>query len=443
MKKPNIIINTKKLSSNINKISLKWVVKFLKIKIEKNNFLKIKNSKNFQFIECILLDKHSLHLKKYKNIIKFPDLEESFVIKSINNNFNTIVLYGSDTRGLIYAITELADRIDNIISNKNILKNIFIETTQIPKTKIRSISKCFESNIEDLTWFNSKVMWKEYLNMLITNRFNRFTFTVGMQYNYPYGNEFIKDVYLYLAYPFLVKPKGYKIYAQGLSIKERKNNFEILKFISDEASKRGLEFQLAIWTQRYDFEDVPNANYQIKNVPSKYAEYCRDSLNAILKQCKNITGLTLRVHVESGIQERNYKFWKIYFQAIKNINREINIDLHAKGIDQKLINLALEVSSNVSVSPKYIAEHMGLPYHQTSIRKQEMPPNRKVHKKWIFSEGKRKFLRYSYGDLLKNERKYQILYRIWPGTQRILIWGDPELARGYGRYSTFCNSLGV
>ena len=58
--------------------------------------------------------------------------------------------------------------------------------------------------------------------------------------------------------------------------------------------------------------------------------------------------------------------------------RKINLDLHAKGIDNKLINLALKATENVTVSPKYIAEHMALPYHQTSIRKQEMPPKDKV-----------------------------------------------------------------
>ena len=60
-------------------------------------------------------------------------------------------------------------------------------------------------------------MWRKYLSMLVSQRFNRFTLTFGMQYNYPYGNEFITDVYLYLAYPFLVSPKGYNIYAEGLS----------------------------------------------------------------------------------------------------------------------------------------------------------------------------------------------------------------------------------
>ena len=115
-------------------------------------------------------------------------------------------------------------------------------------------------------------MWKEYLDMLVTNRFNRFTFTLGMQYNYPYGNEFISDVYFYLAYPFLVQPKGYNMHAVGINKKTRDENLKILKFISDEASLRGLDFQLALWTQRYDFDEVPNANYQMKNIPIKYAE---------------------------------------------------------------------------------------------------------------------------------------------------------------------------
>ena len=42
---------------------------------------------------------------------------------------------------------------------------------------------------------------------------------------------------------------------------------------------------------------------------------------------------------------------------------------------------------------------MGLPYHQASIRKQEMPPKLKVDSRWTYSEGSRRFQRYSYGDL--------------------------------------------
>jgi len=442
MKLINIRFNKKNLSSKINKESLSWAINYLKKKIYKSNYINHTQT-TLNIVECIIIDKSSPIIDKYKKLVKYNNKNESFLISPLSIKYNKIIIYGSDLRGLIYAITEIADRVENLITSKNILQEIFFKTIESPKTKIRSISKCFESDIEDLPWYRNKIMWKEYLDMLVTNRFNRFTFTLGMQYNYPYGNEFISDVYFYLAYPFLVQPKGYNMHAVGINKKTRDENLKILKFISDEASLRGLDFQLALWTQRYDFDEVPNANYQMKNIPIKYAEYCRDSLEIILKKCTNINGITLRVHVECGVQERDYKFWKIYFESIKKIKRKINLDLHAKGIDNKLINLALNVTSDVTVSPKYTAEHMGLPYHQTSIRKQEMPPKKQVDNKWIFSEGKRKFLRYSYGDLLSNNRKYDILFRIWPGTQRILIWGDSDLARGYGQHSTFCNALGV
>jgi len=442
MKLINIRFNKKNLSSKINKKSLSWAINYLKKKIYKSNYINHTQT-TLNIVECIIIDKSSPIIDKYKKLVKYNNKNESFLISPLSIKYNKIIIYGSDLRGLIYAITEIADRVENLITSKNILQEIFFKTIESPKTKIRSISKCFESDIEDLPWYRNKIMWKEYLDMLVTNRFNRFTFTLGMQYNYPYGNEFISDVYFYLAYPFLVQPKGYNMHAVGINKKTRDENLKILKFISDEASLRGLDFQLALWTQRYDFDEVPNANYQMKNIPIKYAEYCRDSLEIILKKCTNINGITLRVHVECGVQERDYKFWKIYFESIKKIKRKINLDLHAKGIDNKLINLALNVTSDVTVSPKYTAEHMGLPYHQTSIRKQEMPPKKQVDNKWIFSEGKRKFLRYSYGDLLSNNRKYDILFRIWPGTQRILIWGDSDLARGYGQHSTFCNALGV
>ena len=47
--------------------------------------------------------------------------------------------------------------------------------------------------------------------------------------------------------------------------------------------------------------------------------------------------------------------------------------MHAKGMDQQMIDVALATGMPVNVSPKYWAEHMGLPYHQAAIRELEMP----------------------------------------------------------------------
>ena len=444
-KNMKIIINNKFI--NIKKLhkSCTWAIKNLKKTVEKNTFFsrnkKYRNSSD-NIIYLATRDSDLSEILPKINIL--PLKPESFaLIPSVYLGKKIIIAYGADSRGLVYALTELSDRFSNNTSKNNNfnIKDRIIET---PISKIRSISKCFESNIEDLHWFHDRAMWRKYLSMLVTQKFNRFALTFGMQYNYPYGNEFITDVYLYLAYPFLVSPKGYDIYAEGLPDKERNKNLQTLKFISSEASRCGLDFQLSLWTQRYDFDKVPNANYQIKKIPKEnYAEYCRDSLSLLLKECPDITGITLRAHVECGIPEGKYQFWKTYFEAISKAGRVIEIDLHAKGIDNKMINLALKASPKVNVSPKYISEHMGLPYHQASIRKQEMPPKLKVHSKWTYSEGSRRFQRYSYGDLLREDRKYGVLFRIWPGTQRVLLWGDPVLAGGYGKLSTFCDSLGV
>ena len=442
-----IIINTKFVKiKNLHK-SCSWAIKNLQNTINKSNdFIKKKSEKNKKLSDNIVylatINSDLSDIFPNKKIL--PTEPESFaLIPILYFKERIIIAYGADSRGLVYALTELSDRF-LFNTNKNNYFNLNNKIIENPVTKIRSISKCFESNVEDLNWYHDRNMWRKYLSMLVTQRFNRITLTFGMQYNYPYGNEFIKDVYLYLAYPFLVSPKEYNVFAEGLTLKERKKNLQTLKFISSEAVKRGLDFQLALWTQKYDFDKVPNANYQIINAPKNhYAEYCRDSLSLILKECPDISGVTLRAHVECGIPEGNYKFWKTYFEAIGNADRVIEIDLHAKGIDNKLIDLALAATTKVNVSPKYISEHMGLPYHQASIRKQEMPPKLKVDSKWAYSEGSRKFLRYSYGDLLRENRKYGILFRIWPGTQRILLWGDPILAGGYGKLSTFCGSLGV
>ena len=52
-------------------------------------------------------------------------------------------------------------------------------------------------------------------------------------------------------------------------------------------------------------------------------------------------------------------------------------------------------------------------------------------------------MRYSYGDLFDERRKYSVMFRIWPGTQRLLLWGNPEFAAAYGEAFQFCGATGV
>jgi hypothetical protein len=106
--------------------------------------------------------------------------------------------------------------------------------------------------------------------------------------------------------------------------------------------------------------------------------------------------------------------------------------------------VAVATGAPLKLSPKYWAEHVGMPYHQADIRELEQPhPGKKTTSLMKFSAGSRSFLRYGYGDLLRDDRKWGVVHRIWPGTQRLLIWGDPVTAAGYSRAFSFCGSVGV
>ncbi|MBI3681471.1 MAG: hypothetical protein HY235_13890, partial [Acidobacteria bacterium] len=346
----------------------------------------------------------------------------------------------NDPRGLMYALVELADRARDV---PDALASLAVRNTIVekPANAIRSIARCFESDLEDKSWFYDRDMWRAYLSMLATGRFNRFNLTFGLGYNFPRN---VSDVYFYFAYPFLLSVPGYGVRARGLPDSERDRNLEMLSFISEETVKRGLQFQLALWTHAYEWVDSPKANYVIEGLtPSNHPAYCRDALHALLEAVPAISGVTFRIHGESGIPEGSYDFWKTVFEGIVRTGRRIEIDMHAKGMDQQMIDVALATGMPVNVSPKYWAEHMGLPYHQAAIRELEMPPERKVEGVFALSSGSRRFLRYGYGDLLKENRRYGVLHRIWPGTQRVLLWGDPALASGYGRLASFCGSAGV
>jgi hypothetical protein len=364
---------------------------------------------------------------------------ESVRLSAIQMSGRSVLQAGStDPRGIVYSVLEIADRVRYTANPFNLAAQV----SDRPANTIRSISRCFQSDVEDKSWYHDRDHWREYLTMLATHRFNRFSLAFGLGYDFPRD---VTDSYFYFAYPFLVDIPGFKVRAVGLPDAERDRNLETLRFISDETAARGLHFQLALWTHQYVFENSPHVNYPIEGLtPQTHAEYCKQALAVVLKACPAISGVTLRVHGESGIPEGSYDFWQTLFEGITGCGRKIEIDMHAKGMDQKMIDTAMATGMPVVISPKFWAEHMGMPYHQAAIRELEMPPEGKADQGvFALSNGSRKFLRYGYGDLLVEGRKYGILHRIWPGTQRVLLWGDPKFAAAYGRAASFCGDQGV
>jgi hypothetical protein len=311
-----------------------------------------------------------------------------------------------------------------------------------PTNGIRSVQRLFTSEVEDKPWFYDREMWPRYFAMLARNQFNRFQLSFGIGYDFLRA---VTDAYFLFAYPFLLSVPGYNVRAVNLPDAERDRNLETLRFISEQAAAHGLQFQLGLWMHGYVWENSPNPNYTIEGLNAQnHGPYCRAALSALLRACPAITGVTLRVHGESGVAEGSYTFWGAVFDGVKRSGRKVEIDMHAKGIDQGMIDRALATGMPVKVSPKFWAEHLGMPYHQADIRDQEIPKADHTDSGLMaLSAGSRSFTRYGYADLMSENRRFEILWRVWPGTQRLLLWADPVFAAGYARAFQFCGSSGV
>jgi hypothetical protein len=354
---------------------------------------------------------------------------------------SAIWVSGLDNRGFVFGLLELAERVQ--FSNDASL-GLNMREPVIEKTanKVRCVARAFCSEIEDKDWYYNKNFWRGYLDALATSRFNRFAFVLGFGYDFPKG---VTGDYFHFPYPYLLDVPGYNVRVEPLAAGERERNLAMLQFIAAETVARGIDFQLGIWTHAYEWTDSPRSDHHVIGLNAdNHAAYCRDALAMLLKACPEISGLTMRVHGESGVPEGSYPFWKTLFEAISGSGRKIEIDMHAKGINQIMIDMASHTGMPVKVSAKSWAEHMGLGYQQADIRELEIPrPDRMETGIFSVSNGERRFTRYGYADLYQEGRKYDVLYRLWPGTQRHLLWGDPEMAAAYGRTANFCGAAGI
>jgi hypothetical protein len=369
-----------------------------------------------------------------------------------------ILISAIDSRGFVYGLLELEERVRFNAEPKSAL-HLTQTIEEVPANDVRSVGRYFCCELYDKVWYYDKDFWRGYLDTLVTSRFNRFNFAFGLEYDFPRG---VTGDYFHFVYPYLFDVPGYKnvrvmqlALPDGtrlakpvpLSKEEQARNFEMLRYIAAETGARGLQFQLGIWTHAYEWTDSPNAYHHIDGLtPESHANYCRDALAILLKECPEIQGLTLRVHGESGIPEGSYPFWKTLFEAIGNCGRTVEIDMHAKGVNQIMIDMAAATGMPVKLGAKYSAEHQSLGYNQADIRAQEIPKaSITATESALFSvsSGARSFTRYGYADFLHEDAKYKLLYRLWPGTQRHLLSADPEMAAAYSRTSHFCGAAGL
>lgn len=347
-------------------------------------------------------------------------------------------LAAADVRGLVYALTELAELAADGGDPASAMG------TWAPATPIRGVMRLLSSEVEDERWFRDRGFWERYLGELAHDRVNRFTLTMGIGYDYLIDHDY-RDLYFQFPYPFWVAPEGWEgVQAEGITPADRAENLDLLRFIGRTARERGIAFRLGIWNNAYDCGpfDGGTARFSVSGLDaSTHAPYVRDALAQLLAECPEIEGLTLRVHYEGGVPEPTHDFWQVALSRIAEIDTLREIDVHAKGIDDRLMSVFHGTGKRFAVATKFWAEHTGPSYHQASIRRREFAPG-DPDRAGTSTTAHRNATRYSYADFLRRERDYDVIFRIWPGSQRLLLWGDPASAAMLARSGTLGGSQG-
>src|SRR5262245_16555168 len=165
-----------------------------------------------------------------------PAVPEAFAIVAEDGPPIRLTACAADIRGLVYAVLELADRVEHADDPVAAVRQDR-PLVERPANAVRNVTRLFCSDVEDLTWYRDESFWRRYLSMLVAQRFNRFSLTLGLGYNFPRG---ITDAYLYLPYPFLISVPGYLVRVPQVPEEERERNLAALRFASEEAAAFGL-----------------------------------------------------------------------------------------------------------------------------------------------------------------------------------------------------------
>lgn len=351
-----------------------------------------------------------------KNNIKLKNQPEGVIYQWCNvGDKNVLVIAGTDNRGLMYALLEMAAEIKS--GGTQVLTSIE-SLLEFPDNSVRGLNRFIMGPIDD-HWFYSNEFWNYYLSRLAKYRYNRFILVTGFDTGY-----------MSPPYPYFVKVPDYPhVKVKGYNQNQRQKNLEQLKTIGELCHQYGLEFFFGSWQQTPWTGDQGIMISGLSQGEENLTPYCIQGLKTLLEKCPQIDGLQLRVNMESGIGTRENTaedFWKKLIKAVSESetenNRKLILALRAKGITDSMINFAINLGLEIEVPTKYWCEHSGLPYHLSRMRQGELDNLDDLNRS----------RRYSYSDLLQKPYWYDIVYRLWNfGSSCILLWGDPDYAKRF------------
>lgn len=353
----------------------------------------------------MVTDKHVCGLATEAGI-HLPDMAEGLSIKKMKKGKTDVILVtGFDARGTMYAVLELAAQIEALPKGASLMAELD-EADEAPYAVERSLSTYIKtSHVREGFWHDS-LYWDALFEQLAESRIN------------------------YYDIIFKVRPPVYTLFfdVDGWSKEsvggniipddEQARNLKALKRIVEQAHKHGVNITLGIWDHVHNPEDA-----------DRLAPYTEEAI-AQLVQRVPFDAFQFRMHWESGLPQDPAtlkRFWGSVFDGINNSGRHMRIYPRAKGLPNLVIETAAEKNMDFAIETKYMAEQMGMPFHPAHIQVQNQFDRR-----------------HGYADLLTYPKRYDILWRSWSwGSQKMLLWGDPEYTRRWVESTSLFNGKGV
>lgn len=347
--------------------------------------------------------------------LKLADKKEALAVKRLKRgDQNILVLAGADDRGLMYALLDIARRMESLEKGKDGLAAV-PEISERPAAPVRGMVVFLHNEDLERDWYYSRKYWEDYLGMLAADRWNTFDLVFSHQ-----------TPYLSPMYAFHVNVDQYpEVRAKGLTEEQRKKNLDTLRMISSMAKERGLDFTLSIW-QQIAWEGKNQGSKQESMVTGLTRKnmygYTYQALLKLLKECPDISTIQLRINHESGIDyvEQTAFYKDSVFKAIRDCGHPVLLEVRDVGLLRETVEASLAMGVPVRMNHKYWGEQMVFPY----------PPTRIMGT-------------YSYGDWLKYPQTYSNIFQVWTlGSHRLLLWGDPDYVRRFTPTTLLEDSVG-
>jgi hypothetical protein len=360
--------------------------------------------------------------EKIKNLVeggslKLDKTKESLLVKHQNVGNAILYIIGYDDVGLMYALLDIADKIEHSADASNWFAEIQ-DISESPRNEMRRMRVMMHHAANEKEWYHSEAYWDWYIGMLAANRFN------GLNLVYSHQTPYMAPMYAWHVkldeFPN-VKPIG-------VTEEELEQNRKVMRLIAKLCHERGIELTIGVW------QHLPWVNSYLGSRPDQehlieglngdnIGPYTYKAMQKLLKECPGIARIQLRPNDESGIHPKfQTEFYRDYVvKAIKDSGTGVKVDLRTVGVQNSTIKAVRDADLDMRNSFKFYGEMLGQPY----TMREELTSG------------------YSFSQYLKKPLPNPMYNEVWViGSHRVLLWGSEDYGRRFGRNASYGGTIG-